>query len=669
MLAGAPPFTGPTAQAIVAKTLTEEPKALTLLRRSVPPHVEIAVHRALEKLPADRFASAAAFADALATPLSIVPTRAREAHRRGPPWRTTALLAAGALVIAALGWGLGRASASRQRRPVRFTIELDSGVLRFGEPAISPDGETIVYAAEGPDARRLYVRRVDDIAARPLAGTENAEAAFFSPNGAWVAFYANGALRKVRLDGGAAAVVAELPRPGQFAGATWGSDDVMYYAISPSGTLFRVPAAGGRPSPVTVADSGVRLLGPHSLRGQRALLVTVMDDFSYVSGGIAVLDLGSGRVRIIGPGLGARYAAGNLVYGGVRGELFRQPFDLRRLTPTGVPEQLAGDLSPAATYGHFAFDVSEAGSLVYVLGARRYSRGINKLAIVDSVGREQQAVPARTPWGPRSSPDGRRVAYGAFAPGRESSDLWVTDLETGATQRLTADPNDSNDPVWKPDGKSLAYDKNAPGGKDGFVQALDGGLPQPLVRRAGDQWTSDWLRNGSAVLFTELTTDGDLNIWIQPTDGGAARPYLATLAFETGGRASPDGRWVAYQSDETGRDEVYVQSYPSPGNKRLVSATGGVNPIWSRDGRALYYWKVDQLMVARVELGGTNGPLRFEKPTLLFRAPYVEAVLPMYDVSPDGRQFILVTAGTHASRLVVALDALGPGEARAPDRR
>jgi len=654
MLAGEPPFTGPTAQAVVAKTLTEEPKPLTLVRRSVPPHVETAVRRALEKLPADRFANAAAFADALTTPASVVLPNAHGARRAAPTRRMTVLLAFGALAVAALAWALGRASAGppAERRPVRFTIELDSGILRFGEPAISPDGETIVYAAEAVDATRLYARRVDDISARPLAGTENAEAGVFSPDGAWVAFYSNGALRKARLDGSAAAVVTELPLPAVFAGEIWGPDDAIYYAVMPSGTVYRVPAAGGRPSRVGIVDSTVRLAGPRSLLGRQGLLVTVVKDFSYAVGQIGALDLASGRLRELGPGKGARYVAGTLVYAGMGGELYRQPFDVGRLEPTAAAEQVATGLSPLLTFGQFAFDASEAGALVYLLGPRRYSRGINKLMLFDSAGRAPRAIPARTPWHPRFAPDGRRIAHGGHAQGLDRSDVWVTDLETGATQRLTTDGEDNNDPAWSPDGTRIAYSRDTPRGKDVYVRALEGGPARVLVARPGDQWPTDWLRDGS-LLFTEFTPQGDMDVVIQPADGGPAQPLLATPAQESGARISPDGHWVAYQSDESGRREVYVGSYPDLGRKALVSSGGGVNPVWRRDGRALYYWKVDQLMVAPVQGGRAGARLVAGKPTMLFRAQYVETDIGMYDVSPDGSRFIVVISDAGRSRLVV----------------
>ena len=576
------------------------------------------------------------------------------------------MAAAAGVVIAALvgAWALGRAltEGSAERRPVRFTIELDSTVLRFGEPAISPDGGTIVYAAEAPDATRLYVRRVDDIASRPLAGTENADAAFFSPDGAWVAFYSTALSARSNWMAAPPAVVTEVPPPAVFAGATWGSDGTIYYAVSPSGALYHVPAAGGRPSRVTVADSTVRLVGPRSLPEGGALLVTIMENFAYFAGQIAVLDLASGRLRTIGPGSGARYADGHLVYAGLRGELFRQPFDLRRLETTATAEQLASGLSPVLTFGQFAFDASEGGALVYVVGARRYSRGAVKLALLDSSGRERRSFPARTPWTPRFAPDGQRVLHAGFPAGLDRTEVWVTDLRTGNTQRLTNDEQENNDPVWSPDGTQIAHSALAPEGKDIYVRALDGGQRGLLVHRPGDQWPTDWLRDGSALLFTEFTSKGDIDILIQPADGRPAQPYLATPAEESGARISPDGRWVAYQSDESGRDEVYVGPYPGPGPKTLVSAAGGVNPVWRPDGRALYYWKVDQLMVASVKPGGAGAPLVVPTPpTLVFRAPYVEAVLAMYDVSPDGTQFVVVIGETRTSRLVVALDALGGG--------
>jgi Tol biopolymer transport system component len=678
MLVGEPPFTGPTAHAVVTKVLHERPAPPSRARDTVPPHVEAAALRALAKLPADRFASAAAFAAALTEPTAavgaapsgaIAPPAARALHLSP---RAAAAAALGTLAAVAVAWAAGRASSraatapvSPERGPVRFTIDVDSGSLGTGGPAIAPDGRTVVYAVEGPDGSRLYARRVDELVARPLAGTEDGAQPFFSPDGAWVAFYSRGALRKVRLDGGAAVVVAEVPPPAWFSGGSWGPGDTIYYAVPSHKALYRVPAAGGAATRVAVADTSMFMYDPHVLPGGQAVLLTTVEWTS--AGRITVLDLASGRLRRFGLGSAPRYAGGHIIYAsvGADGALYRQPFDVERRAPTGDPEQIASGL--AYLMDGVPFDVSPGGALVYRVGGSAASPDYFKLALTDSAGRELRRIEARLPWSPRFSPDGRRVVYGALAPGRDAQDLWITDLGAG-TQRLTTDGNNNNDAQWSPDGKRIAYSADAPLGTDVFVQALDGSPPRALTRRAGFQFPSDWLRDGSAVLFIDVPITGaqagNQDIWVQPMDGSAARPYVATPAHERGARASPDGRWVAYHSDETGRDEVYVQSYPTPGRKTLVSAAGGVHPAWRGDSRMLYYWQGEQLVAARVEPGGAGEPLVVRDRTPLFRAPYPGGVIAMYDVSPDGRRFILAVGHERANRLVVALDALAAADAR-----
>jgi serine/threonine-protein kinase len=320
----------------------------------------------------------------------------------------------------------------------------------------------------------------------------------------------------------------------------------------------------------------------------------------------------------------ALYAAAvTLVLGLVGGMLLDPSALMRRWTAA----------APAATR---TADVPRATA-----DAQVTAEGDITLTVVDRAGRPLRQIPANRPWTPRFSPDGRRVAYGAFGAGRQTSDLWVTDLDAGTTKRLTDDDGDANDPQWSSDGAALVYSASAPAGKDVMLRSLDGGKEYVLATRSGTQFPSDWVRDGN-LLVTEQAGPDRNDILVQPKDGSMARRYAATPADETAARSSPDGRWVAYTSDESGRSEVYLDSYPRPGRRVTISTGGGVHPVWRGDGHELYYWR-DGALVA-VQLGASVGgapPARGAQ-TVLFRAPYLVSINTMYDVSPDGQRFVIV---------------------------
>ena len=263
------------------------------------------------------------------------------------------------------------------------------------------------------------------------------------------------------------------------------------------------------------------------------------------------------------------------------------------------------------------------------------------LTVVDRTGRPVRGIAAERPWTPRFSPDGRRVAYGALGAGRGTSDLWVTDLEAGTTRRLTDGDTDANDPQWRADGEMLAYSARAPGGKDLMLRPAEGDEERVFASRRGTQFPSDWLRDGSALLVTEQTGHAGHDILVQPADGSEARPYLATSANETTARVSPDGRWVAYTSDQSGRAEVYVDSYPRRGQRVMISSGGGVHPVWRGDGRELYYWRDGTLVAVPLDEASGGAPPARGEAKELFRAPYFVGVSTMYDVSPDGKRFVI----------------------------
>jgi serine/threonine-protein kinase len=674
MLVGHAPYSGVTAQEVLARHALDPIPTVRAARAAVPKAIEHAVTRALAKQPADRFATAAGFAAALTiASMSRTAPALLLGRLRTLTIGATAVLVAGVIVTAVvLGWIIAsvrgrRSGATEARRPVQFVIDLDSASLGSGDwwysaPAISPDGRTVVFAATTKDGLRLYRRAVGDIAPHALAGTEDGDWPFFSPDGAWVGFSSHGTIRKVRLEGGTPVVVTQLPPSALFFGGSWSAGDTIIYTVFPSGRLYRVPAAGGNASAIA-ADTTGYLLSPYLLPGGRALLVTASTN--WLIGHVAVLNLATGAVQRFGPGTGARYVAGNIVYAGAGGALYAQPFDLERLAPTGGPVEIASGLD--ASFAAFPpFDAARSGALVY-----RASRGSWRLVVTDRSGREQQVLPGRFPWQPRFSPDGRTVAYAALAPGLEAedawngeiwqNDLWITNLASGTMQRLTTDGRDNNDPCWSPDGRLIAYSAGLLGNKDIFVKAVAGDTARLLTSRPGNQWPTDWIPG--AVLFNDSWSKDkfDDDIWIQPTDGIAPRPYLATAAYESNARLSPDGRWLAYQSDETGTREVYVQAYPTPGRKVLVSSGGGEDPAWRRDGRELYYWHGNQLIAVRLNAGSADEPPVVHGRTILFEAPRSSNG---YDVSPDGAHFVFVDGGPWANRLVVALDLVSAAGSR-----
>lgn len=292
-------------------------------------------------------------------------------------------------------------------------------------------------------------------------------------------------------------------------------------------------------------------------------------------------------------------------------------------------------------WGGAAPSAAPSGAIADVQATSGGTDGL-ALLVVDRGGRTVQTIAADRPWTPRFSPDGRRVAYGAYGDGRQTSDLWVTDLSSGTARRLTDDDGDSNDPAWSPDGGALAYSLSANGGKDVAERPTGDGAAHLVATRPGTQFPSDWRHDGSVLLVTEEAGDAHGDVLVQPDDGSAARPYAATGADERSARFSPDGRWVAYTSDQSGRQEVYVDRYPTPGHPISISSGGGADPVWRADGTELYYWRGDDLVAVRLDPGSGKTPPVPMGESVLFRAQYQHSLNTMYDASPDGQRFVVV---------------------------
>jgi serine/threonine protein kinase/Tol biopolymer transport system component len=657
MLTGDPPHQASTVQGLVAKILSEKPSPISRSRDLVPANVDAAVQRALAKSPADRFAHAAQFAEALTNPAFRLPVTGEVIQTAAPPAPAPRLLLlTGGFILLTLGviagWAVSTLksprSAPNPARPSVFYLPLDSGTAIPGYPALSPDGTALVYPAGDAGSNRLLVRRLRDPIPAPIPGTGDANSAFFSADGAWVGFLADQSLKKVRLEDGAEGIIA--PYVEAMAGATWGAADTILFSALPRGALMQVPAKGGTPTPLVIAqqklDSGFYF--PHYLPGGRAIVFNTQS----TGGLLGVLDLKTGKHKTFGRGLRPSYLeSGQLVFANPEGRLVSQDFDLDRLELTGEPRVLPEDLGVGR--GRAFYSVSRGGTLAII----RAAGTILDLSLYDRAGK-QQVLLRNASWAPRFSPDGNLIAYGDGNP----DDLWIYDLRTQTRQRFTLEGASSNDPAWSPDGKFIAFSADRPSRKDLLVRASDGsGTERQLVVREGLQWPSDWTRSGY-ILFTDVPLDEDRDIWAVKADGSEPPfPYLDTPFLEKGGVVSPDGRWIAYDSNAPGRFEVFVNTFPKPSaSPVIVSPAGGRNPRWGHDGRELFYWNEDQLIAVRLDLSGRP---RVLNSSIVLKAPYASADHPNYDVHPDGKRFVIVTGRARPQRIIVAINPF-PAAAR-----
>jgi eukaryotic-like serine/threonine-protein kinase len=645
MLTAEPPFVGATAQAIIARVMTEEPRSLALQRKTIPPHIEAAVFTALAKLPADRFASAAQFAEALGrtdfafsvTRASVVaraPVSASARLRAAAPW---VLLA---VAVLAGAWGTFRSRPVEPRPVIAFTMELASQVTDLGGSpmALSPDGSRLVYTSQTVDDPqvRLYVRALDQAAATVLATTENTVQPFFSPDGSWIAFWSNGALRKVSVAGGTVVPLTSLS--GGFQGGSWGSrGDIV---MASNGILFRASPDGGAVDTL-LRDSARSYRWPDFLPDGKTVLVAT-------SGGgpprIQAVSIRSRKVTDLGiTGTNPRYVGhGHLVYATAEGGLFAVSFDPARLRVNGTATPIASNVrvgaGGAAKAGH-----SRNGILAWLGG----SAARRELVIVGADGREQAThTPPDLYESPRFSPDGRRIAVGIGDLLGGRPDIWALDLAQGTLSRVTFDSS-SVYPEWSPDGAWVHYATSRHGDYDLWRSRSDGsGVQESLVVGPNDQWEGVPSPDGRGLVFRSTNPVTRRDIWWQPSGGGPPVPVLTTPFEERGIAVSPDGRWLAYVSNETGSDEVYVRALPGPGGRVQISSSGGREPRWGPGGRELFYRSRDSVYTVEIAVAGAE--VRAGRHRALFRDVYRTGGAGNHagwDVDRSGRRFVFVRDG------------------------
>jgi serine/threonine-protein kinase len=654
MLAGEPPFTGPTAQAIVARVMTEQPRSLTLQRHLVPPHVEAAVNRALEKLPADRFASAAQFAEALTRPDLALPATRAQVAARGPAvtrWRGYFWIVAGAaavsLAVAAWGWLRVRAAA-RQPATKQYISLGDSVVMTTQVPGmtLSPDGSLFVFKDDRQNGR-LWVKQRGELDPTPIEGTERAQNPVFSPDGEWIAYVADGRLKKVRASGGASVTLVDSVAGG-FGGAAWLDDGTLVY-VSPQLLELRRVGAGGGSSSVVLTNAGLAGGGighPVALPGARGVLFQVCAS-SCVTMSIHVLDLRSGKEKLLFSDVSQAWYLpnGHLFYVRRDGVALMAPFDLGRLAVTGAAVPVLEGVRVSGTGGYAQLAWSRSGALVYVHGAG----GTTENTLV-RVTRGGSVTPIDTAWyGAFNSlaiaPDGRRLAVGADAGG--GLNIWIKQLDRGPFTRLTFGGQDRR-PFWSPDGRTVAFVRDSANSSAIYGRPADGSGEDRLLARIDRQiQEGEWSRDGRwIVVRTDNGTAGAGDIVAVPVNGPGNPVSVAASRFtELTPALSPDGRWLAYASDESGINEVYVRPFPDAAAGRWqVSNGGGTEPRWSRDGREIFYLDGrTRLNAVRVHATPTFTAAGH---TSLFDASNTVVQLGFhqsYDVSPDDRTFVLIS--------------------------
>jgi eukaryotic-like serine/threonine-protein kinase len=657
MLMGRRAFEGKSQLSVASAILEKEPAPISSVKPMTPPGLEHVIRKCLAKALDDRWQSA----QDLKGELEWISQTSRDAvaspgrSRR----RQFAMLVAGVTLVAIVALTTPLILWNRQPnllpRPLtRFAITLPPGetapLVTWPALAISPDGTELVYVAGRGESKQLYLRSMDRLEATPLGGTDNASSPFFSPDSQWIGFFADGKLKKINLRGGFPTTLCDATTDDR--GGSWGPDDTVIFAPGPTSGLMRVPVSGGTPQALTSPDPGKRERThrwPEILPGGKAVVFTIgsVDTADYyLDAKIAVQSLETSKREILPvQGTFARYdPAGYLVFA-QRGGLFAVPFDLKRLQVTGPPVRVLDDVAMDASTGAIDFSLSHTGSLSYLPGGWSYADLV--LAWVDRKGSVMPlSVPARAYSNAHLSPDGKRVAVSDLSSG--SSGIWVHDIPRGTMMRLTY-ANDTS-PLWTPDAKRIAYMNEANRTFAIKWKPADGSGPEEtLIGSQGFvQIPVSWSPDGKILAYNSIGSGSaaGVRIWILPLEGKhESQEFAKTGSLQGAARFSPDGHWIAYASNESGRPEVYVEPFPGPGGKWQISTEGGNWPVWARGGRELFYLNGSKIMSVDVTV----------QPSFTASTPRVTADVPVqtssfyggngeFDVSPDAQHFLFVKA-------------------------
>jgi serine/threonine protein kinase/Tol biopolymer transport system component len=660
MITGERPFQGNTYASLVASILEHDPPSLSTYRPEVPSSLEWLIRNCLAKDPDERIQTA----HDLKLELTRIDDEMRTPSAPGRVPKPTSrrwvygVAAAAALIAIAAALIVRQTTQSGAKSSIRrFSIALPRNAPLADGPferfAVSPDGTRIAYVGAG-DTTRLYLYSVDTLEARPLPGTEGARGPFFSPDGQWIAFYTvDQGLKKVALAGGAPILVSPER---DLRGATWSADDTIVFAqVAPP--MRRVSGSSGHSEAVSLGTLGAvpaSVRWPAFLPGGDAILFTATDvTGDYENSKLMISSLKTGRTKTVLNGATyGRYANGHLLYLHSQ-TLFAAPFDAGAMQVTGAGVPVASDVDFYASSGLAHFAISSDGSLFYIPRDAAASEG--QLLWVNRTGESRTPITAaqRAYEQPRLSPDGRRILVTVGPTPR--SDLWVYDIQSDTWSRLTNEAQNQSG-VWSPDGNQIAFASTKNGGFDLYTMPSDGSAPaQRITARRSWDFPTSWSSDGKSIAVVEQyrATFNDIYI-VAPQRDAVPVPYLNTQSDEREPVFSPDGRWMAYRSNESGRDEIYTQSYPNPGRKRLLSSSGGTHPVWRKDGAELFYRNGDKMMAVGIQ---SRPDFTADKARMLFQGDFEDE----YDVTPDGQKFIMVKRPPQSPRTQINVILGFPG--------
>ena len=608
LLTGKAAFHGEDVTDILGAVLRMEPD-WSQLPEATPAAIRTLLRRCLRKDKRQRLSDATdvriEIEDAIAAPKYLGTTQAAPASTSKLPWAVATALAIIAVVTSLALW---RSTRPVERPLVRLDVDLGSdvslGSLPGADAILSPDGTRMVYASQN----RLFTRRLDQPNATELAGTQGAFAPFFSPDGQWVAFFTTVKLQKISVEGGSAITLCDATNG---TGGSWGEDGNIIAALNSTGGLSRIPSAGGPPTPVTDLQSGeFTHRWPQILPGGKAVLFTAgAPAVAFDGANIVVMSLSDHRRKtLVRGGTYGRYLpSGHLVYVN-RGTLFAVPFDVERLEVHGTPAPVLDQVGYNAGQGSAQLDFSQNGTLIYRSGGA--VGGLLTVTWLDGAGKAQPLLAKPGAYGrPSLSPDGQRLAL-EVSDG-SGADSWVYDWQRDTMTRLTFTGTVGN-PIWSPDGQYIAF--RAVGEGMSVIRSDGSGKPQPLTQSKNFQVPWSFAPDGKRLAFLEVDSKTSADLWTVPLESdnaglraGKPEVFLQTLAIELAPSFSPDGRWMAYSSDESGSAQVYVRAFPDKGGKWEISNSGGGYPMWSRNGHDLFFETLDNhIMVAAYAVKGDS---------------------------------------------------------------